>query len=308
MKKFIRKCSLFTLLIFSACVCFLFLSAREPFRPILARLTNSQEFLEDSGMLPYFERAGESDGTTRLIIGDSICRQMFSPLEAYNPDKSVLATNAALMMPGQYLLAREYLQSHPDTTDVFLVMHPLTLTRTFDMEWGYRYAAMTYVETEGLSFLDQSTRDAMEEAYGSFFLTKGAVWMMEYSPVCRKIGLNYLQSRREPYVQGHPFEIADLYVEKLYDLCREYGAELHLYASPVSEYYREEMETLAADYGETGMSRLFPDYMKDIWYFPQDWTEDQSHFSGEHAARERLNEIMGQAYGNTFLLDSLEIG
>ena len=64
MKKFIRKCSLFTLLIFSACVCFLFLSAREPFRPILARLTNSQEFLEDSGMLPYFERNGVDPRTS----------------------------------------------------------------------------------------------------------------------------------------------------------------------------------------------------------------------------------------------------
>ncbi|MCI9071692.1 MAG: hypothetical protein HFH80_02595 [Lachnospiraceae bacterium] len=307
MKKFIWKCGLFSVLICAACACFLFLSAKEPFRPMLARLTNSQEFLEDSGMLPYFERAVESDGTTRLIIGDSICRQMFSPLEVYNPDKSVLATNAALMMPGQYLLAREYLRSHPDTTDVFLVMHPLTLTRTFDMEWGYRYAAMTYVETEGLPFLDQSTRDAMEEAYGSVFLTKGAVWMMEYSPVCRKIGLNYLQSCRQPYAQGHPFEIADLYVEKLFDLCREYGAELRLYASPVSEYYREEMENLAEAYGETGMSRLFPDYMKNIWYFPQDWTEDQSHFSGEYASRERLNEIIGQAYGNTVLWDSLNV-
>lgn len=307
MKKFIWKCGLFSVLICAACACFLLLSAREPFRPMLARLTNSQEFLEDSGMLPYFEQAVESDGTTRLIIGDSICRQMFSPLEAYNPDKSVLATNAALMMPGQYLLAREYLRSHPDTTDVFLVMHPLTLTRTFDMEWGYRYAAMTYVETEGLPFLDQSTRDAMEEAYGSVFLTKGAVWMMEYSPVCRKIGLNYLQSCRQPYAQGHPFEIADLYVEKLFDLCREYGAELRLYASPVSEYYREEMENLAEAYGETGMSRLFPDYMKNIWYFPQDWTEDQSHFSGEYASRERLNEIIGQAYGNTVLWDSLNV-
>lgn len=307
MKKMFWKCAIFSMIILALCAAFLLLSTREPFRPFIAKLANCEDFMEDGGMLTSFEKARQQDGTTQLIIGDSICRQMFAPLWEYNSEKSILATNAALMMPGQYLLAQEYLQKHPETTDVFLVMHPLTLTRTFEMEWGYRYAAMTYVETDTFQYLNESTQKAMKEAYGAFFLRGDTVWMIENSPICRKIGLNYINVHGEPYAQSHPFEIADLYVEMLYDLCQENGAKLHLYSSPVAEYYREEMTVLAENYGKTQMGSLFPNYIEDIWYYPDEWTEDLSHFSGEYAQRGKLNEIIENAYGQTQLWESLKL-
>lgn len=307
MRKLFGKCVAFFLIIMILCAAILLLSTREPFRAVVAKLTNCEEYMDESGMLPAFEQAGQSSGATQLVIGDSICRQMFAQLQEYNPDKSILATNAALMMPGQYLLAKEYLENHPETTDVFLVMHPLTLIRTFEMEWGYRYAAMTYVETDNFQYLDEGTRQIMENAYGYFFLRKSTVWMIERSPICRKLGLSYLYFNGEPYVQAYPFEIADPYMEALYELCREKGVRLHLYSSPVSEYYREEMEALKEDYAGTQMSRLFPDYMENLWYYPEEWSEDKSHFSGEYAGREKLNEIIEQAYGDSLLGEILRL-
>lgn len=307
MKKLIWKSILFFLIILSACAGVLFLSARDPFRPAIARLTGSEGFMDDSGMLPYFETAAQQDGTTQLVIGDSVCRQMFSDLGEYNPEKSFLATNAALMMPGQYLLAQDYFENHTGVTDVFLIMHPLTLTRTFDMEWGYRYAAMTYVETNHIQHLDEITVDAMEEAYGAFFLREDMVWLAEDSPICRRLCLSHIHSSGEPYEQKHPFEIADLYVEKLDELCRENGAELHLYSSPVSMYYREQIAELAESYEGTWMRGRFPHYMEEIWYYPDEWSEDLSHFSGEYARREKLNETIERAYGNTRLWEGLKL-
>lgn len=308
MRRLFGKCVAFFLIMAILCSSILLLSTEEPFRSLIAKLTDCEGFMDDSGMLPAFEQAGQSGGTaTRLVIGDSICRQMFTQLQECNPDKSILATNAALMMPGQYLLAKEYLENHPETTDVFLVMHPLTLIRTFEMEWGYRYAAMTYVETDTFQYLDEKTREIMESAYGDFFLKKSTVWMIEKSPVCRKLGMSYLYFNGEPYTQVHPFEIADPYVKALDELCREHGARLHLYSSPVSEYYREEMETLKEDYAGTEMSRLFPDYMENLWYYPEEWAEDKSHFSGEYAEQDKLNEIIRQAYGHTLLGEELRL-
>lgn len=307
MKKLLWKSILFFLIILILCAGVIFLSTRESLRPGIARLTDSEEFMDESEMLPYFDRAAQRDGTTQLVIGDSVCRQMFSELGEYNPEKSFLATNAALMVPGQYLLARDYFENHPGITDVYLVMHPLTLTRTFDMEWGYRYAAMTYVETDNLQYLDEITLDAMEGAYGAFFLREDVVQLVEDSPVCRKLCLSYINANGEPYEQEHPFEIADLYVEKLYGLCQENGAELHLYSSPVSMYYHEQIDALAESYEGTWMSSQFPHYMEDIWYYPNEWSEDLSHFSGEYAQRDKLNEAIEQAYGNTRLWEELKL-
>lgn len=307
MRKLIIKGIVFVVIVCSICAYFLSLSAKEPTRSAIAKWTDSEEFMSASGMLPFFEKARQQNGTTQLLIGDSICSQMFNGVVGYNPETSILSTNAALMITGQYLLAEEYLKNHPDATDVFLVMHPLTITRTIDTEWSYRYAVMTYVETDTLQYLDDNTVDAMEDTFGRFFLNSKVVQLVEDSPVARKLCLSYLNTSREDYVQSSPFEIADQYVRKLYELCEEKGVTLHFYSSPVSEYYREDMEELLPVYNETWMSTVYPDYMNDIWYYPLEWTEDMSHFSGEYAERSKLNESIREAYKQTVLLERLKL-
>lgn len=301
MKKLFLKGLLFCIIIFSLVACFICFSTREPTRSVIARWTNSEDFMTGSGMLTHFTRARDTNGSTRLIIGDSIANQLFSDLQANNPKTDILTTNAALMITGQYLLAEEYIKNHPDATDIFLVIHPLPLTRTFDTEWGYRYAAMTYVETDTIDYLDENTIDAMASVYGAFFMQKNIVSLIEDSPVCRKLYLSYININSEDYIQESPFEIADQYVKKLYDLCSENQVELHVYPSPVSEYYKNQVMELSEDYGNTWMSTKFPDYFNQIMFYPDAWSEDLSHFSGEYAEREQLNEIIRQAYGQTAL-------
>lgn len=305
MKKLFFKGFVFLSLILCICVGIIALSMQEPFRTLIAGWTNCRDFMSDSGMLPYFERVRTPDQTTRLILGDSICRQMFADLEQYNPGTSIQATNAALMITGQYLLAEEYLKCHPDATDIFLVMHPMPLTRTFDTEWGYRYAVMTYAETDTLALLDRNTLDAMAGVYGSFFMQKSVVRLIEDSPVLRKLYLSYIDLNRSDYVQESPFEIADQYVKKMYQLCSENQVALHLYPSPVSESFREQVQALAEEYGNTWMSSVYPDFFSQILYYPDEWSEDLSHFSGEHASRESLNAIIREAYQDTALLEGL---
>lgn len=289
----------------SICVFVLFLSTKEPARTTIAEWTNSRDFMDRNEMLSFFDRGREQDGTTRLIIGDSICRQMLSGLSEYNPQTSILAANAALMITGQYLLAEQYIRNHPDTSDVFLIMHPLTIVRTFDTEWGYRYAAMTYVETDTLPLLDKNTVEAMESVYGAFFLQKSVVRLIEDSPLCRKLYLSYINFRGDDYVQSSSFEIADQYIKKLYELCEKNGVKLHFYSSPVSEYYREQMTELSEEYRQTWMYSQYPEYMNEILYYPSEWSEDFSHFSGEYAERDKLNEVIERAYGETPLMEKL---
>ncbi len=301
MKKLYLKGLLFCSIILSAIAVFLWLSVWEPTRLPIARWAGSEDFMSENEMLPYFERAGEADGTTVLIIGDSIANQLFSDLQELNPQASILATNATLLITGQYLLAEEYLKSHPDATDVFLLIHPVALTRGFDARWGYRNAVMTYVETGTVGNLDKNTRALLSDVYGPLFLKRGTVSLIEASPVCRKLCLSYLEVNREAYVPEPPFELADQYVRKLYDLCRENRVELHFYSCPVSEYFRDQVTELSGEYGGTWMSAQFPDYFAGMMFYPAEWAADSSHFSGEHAGRGQLNEIIRQAYGQTGL-------
>lgn len=305
MKKLLCKGIVFCAVILIICSGVIFLSTQDSCRLLMAQWTDSEEFMDGNVMLPYFNRARREDQTSQLLIGDSICNQMFLRFGEYNPHMSMLTTNAAFMITGQYLLAEEYLEHHPESTDVFLVMHPLPLTRTFDTEWSYRYGVMTYVEAGVMERLDENTRSAMAGVYGGLFMKKGMVQLVEDSPIVRKLYLSYINFNREDYVQSSPFEIADQYVKKLYELCQRHGARLHLYSSPVSEAFREQVAALAQEYDKTWMSEKFPDYFNDILYYPDEWSEDSSHFSGKYAETEMLKETVRRAYGETRLYESL---
>ena len=66
MKKLFRKGFLFSGIVCFFCVAFVFLSMREPYRGVIAKWTDSEEFMDASGMLPYFEQVRTSDQTTQL--------------------------------------------------------------------------------------------------------------------------------------------------------------------------------------------------------------------------------------------------
>lgn len=308
LKKLFCRGMVFCAIVLFVCAGAVFLSTQDSCKQLMAEWTDSEDFMEGNAMLSYFDRARQQDGTRQLLIGDSICNQMFIGVGEHNPHMSMLTTNAAFMITGQYLLAEEYLKHHPDATDVFLVMHPLPLTRTFDTEWSYRYGVMTYVEAGVMDLLDENTQEAMAGVYGRLFMKKELVELVENSPVVRKLYLSYINFNREDYVQNSPFEIADQYVKKLYELCRERGVTLHLYSSPVSESFREQVAALSEEYDETWMSEKFPEYFDDILYYPDAWSQDLSHFSGKYASPEMLKETAGRAYEGTDLLESLKFG
>ena len=192
LKKLFGKGIVFCSIILSICAGVIFLSMRDPYRQRIAEWTDSQDFMDDNEVLPCFDGARKQDQTRQLLIGDSICGQMFYGFQGYNQHISMQASIAPFMITGQYLLAEEYLKYHPEATDIFLVMHPVALTRTFDMQWSYRYGVMTYAEADAMERLDENTRDVMASVYGNIFIKKEIVQLIEDSPILRKLFLNYI--------------------------------------------------------------------------------------------------------------------
>ena len=56
------------------------------------------------------------------------------------------------------------------------------------------------------------------------------------------------------------------------------------------------------------MRIFYPDFFDAICYYPDAWSEDLSHFSGEHATREAMDRTIREAYAGSALLDSLILG
>ena len=262
-------------------------------RMVIAEWTDSVSYLTMDGtseVLPYFEKAGTSDGTTTLIIGDSVCHQLFNDLQEYNEDMTIIGSNGAVSTIGQYVLTSLYLDAHPDATDVYLFMLPDSLSRSFDTTYGYSYIILPLAQTGTLRLLDQDTLDIMAGTYGDFFVENRGIELIGESGLNRKLYLNAIQETGPGYEPEYPLDIADRYVLKINDLCTERGVRFHMIPCPVSDEHIDQDEAFREMYGSSQMHEIFPDYPDEVYYYPAEQAADGVHFSGDYALRESLNE------------------
>ena len=196
MKKFYLKAALFSAVMLVVVGIFFYLSMVGTTRAMIADLTDSAGFIStgfgSDEIEAHIAKVRTQDGTTKLIIGDSVCHQMFGGLQEYNDDFTIAGSNGGITMAGQYILAKEYLDNHSDVTDIYLIVLPDSFERTFDTTWGYQYTAMPFVETDTLKNLDEDTVQIMESVYGGFFMKPSVVHAIHLSGMSQKIYLNML--------------------------------------------------------------------------------------------------------------------
>lgn len=309
MKKFYINLVVFFAILIIALAGLDYLSMLEETRTFIAELTDSTDYFINNGsaeIKPYIARAQTQDGTTKLIIGDSVCRQMFLGLQEYNSDFTIIGSNGAITVAGQYILAKEYLDNHPEATDVFLILLPESLGRTFDTTYGYQYTVMPFAETNTLGELDKNTLDIMASVYGDVFLNPRVVTAIDLSGINRKLYLNLLRDNATGYTLSNYFEIADQYVVKISDLCKERGVNFHLYPCPVSEIKKEEIDSLEEAFAESEIYRLNPNYLNMVYYYSADQAADGTHFSGDYANQKCYNEKIMSIFVDRELLEMLK--
>lgn len=310
MRTFYKKVVLFVILLGILCVAVEILSLDGFGRSIVAEYTDSEEYIAENvgaaEIMPYIEKVRKKDQTTILILGDSVCNQMLDPLQPLNEAVCIAGTNSAISLTGQYILAKEYVTNHANVSDIYLFFRPDSLNVTFTTTWGYQYAIMPFAETDTLSLLDADTIEKMKAVYGGFFMKKSIAGMIDRSAINRKIYLNMLKRYSTEYTQSYGYEIADRYVEKIYDLCKENGIQLHMLPCPVAESERNSVELKKSAYENSWLYTIFPDFLENVLYVEDEEFGDGVHFGGEYATSERYNEKLKIIFGDTNLMDVLK--
>ena len=311
MKKFYNNAVCFSLVFILALIITNFLCIYESTNLFLAELTNSRVYLSENvgtnEIIPKIQKAQLNDGTTKLIIGDSVCNQMFKDLQQYNDDFSIIGSNAAITMSGQYILAKEYIDHHPDATDIYLLVLPQSLGQSYNTLWGYQYTIMPFVKTNTLQYLDENTISIMKETYGELFLNPHFINMIDTSGVHRKLCLNYLNTNKTGYVPDSYFDIAEQYISKICDMCEERNINFHLYPLPVCESKRTEISEITKEFENSALYNINPNFLDNVVYYPTNESNDQVHFSGIYASQEYYNEKINRMYSDTSLLSTLKL-
>ncbi|MCM1125266.1 MAG: hypothetical protein NC429_02210 [Lachnospiraceae bacterium] len=289
MRKFIKKTMLLCTFTTIFLLFFFCKSNCEPYRSILAKAGNAEEYDRGSAMeiLPYIDQARAKDSEyTKLIIGDSVCHQIFNSFQKYNDVYNTLGSNQAITMAGQYLLMKEFVENHPRTTNITLVAR--SLNSGIGLEgYTYQYLIIPFTEAGMLGEMTMETLSDLEEIYGGFWLKPAVVSFIDYSPIVKKIYLNSLSTND---CDGQQFSFD--YLVLMLDICEQNDIEFHLLHAPMPESAREAVEQQFANiYEKCTDKRLLPymeQFYESVTYYPDEYFSDGIHFGTEYNNEEDL--------------------
>ena len=290
LRDFYKKILIFAGILLLLLVLLEALSLFGPTRLVISYITNSESYLTtDNGsdeIEEYINKATTEDASHILVLGDSVCRQLFNGLQDKNDDCSMIGSNAAITVAGQYIIAKNYLENHDDVHAVYLFMIPESLMRSFGVESSFLHTVIPFSNTGNLECLEPETIEIMEQVFGKFFVSKEGIYLIDNSGLNRKLYCNLLPKLSEDYAMKNPLELANVYIPKIKELCDEKNVEFYLISGPVSEDKSYITEELKPYFDKSELREINPDYLENIVYFPSDQAEDGTHFSGEYANRE----------------------
>jgi hypothetical protein len=227
----------------------------------------------------------EESDARKLIVGDSVCQQLFSSLQEQNPEYCIAGTYCTVGISGQYMLANEFLKSHPDATDIYLIMRPQSVSAQLDSQNAYMYGVVPFVIAGAIDALDDVTLEEMREMYWSYGMNRVTAALIVNSPMLAKVYLNKLQT--EHFVDNQPAngvsEISLRYLGKLAQLCEEHQVILHFLAIPLpdnQDNYDEVSNILEQTRG-TDVERMVEAMCSTVVYCDETFFGDGQHFDSE---------------------------
>ncbi len=288
----------------------LLLSAKEPLRTPLLVLTDSAGYVTSAAaeeVLPHIANVQAQDGATALIVGDSVCAQVFDPFSLCNTAYRIDGSNAAVTLAGYSVLVQQFLQNHPDAADVYLVVVPETFARGFDGRHGYQYVAVPFTLTGLLPAFSAAAREELHAAYG-WLMHPALARLTEASPLVKKLTLQAV-ARRVPEPPAGP--LPPLSVDSLryiQTLCDAHGADFHLLCAPLSDTDGRS-QTLAAleqAFRAQGLYEQYSAYFTNVYRYPAaDFEPDGIHFSFADTTMEDFAAVIARYQADTGLLAGL---
>lgn len=225
------------------------------------------------------EKAGHNSERSGVILGDSVCAQLW-PYREDSPNISHLGCNQAITPAGTYMLLKKYLEHNPQTKEVFYIVRPQSLGNDLNLNYTYQYFVIPFINMESMKLLDEETCEKLYNKFGKFFVENAYIKrFLLNNNLFMKIYLRYIMSQPEKKYIHRLSRTAIIYLPKIRSLCSERNIKLSILPLPIpdtSENYG--WENFAQDVKDYGFEDILAEFTQKIHYCPDDWYRDGSHF------------------------------
>ena len=232
---------------------------------------------------------------TKVIIGDSVARLIFSPdYQDETNEVCYLATNQAITVLGNYILLNRYLENNPQTEEVCYIVRPQSLANPLWFNFSFQYFIVPFYNDTYKQYIDEDTRQYIEDRFGKLYATNDIVKsFIENNAYYMDVYLNnVLEQQLEVRDEKHLSDLTIKYLPKITQLCDSHGVKLKVLAAPLPDTQdNHEWADFEKQIEDNGLAGLLGDYIDGIDYYPESAFGDEAHFTQEYLDSERENII-----------------
>lgn len=234
------------------------------------------------------EKAGHNSGLPAMIIGDSVCNQLW-PQKQDSSNFAHLGSNQAITPVGTYLLIKKYLEHNPQTKDVFYIVRPQTLDNDLDLDSAYQYLVIPFINTESMKLLDDETQQKLYDKFGKIFVESEYIKnFLRENNLFMDLYVSYLKNKTETNYFHRLSRTAVIYLHKMKKLCAEHNVNLHVLPVPLPSIVKNYgWKNFAQDVKDYGMCDVLGKFAGNIRTYPAVWFGDDSHFKRDFLQQHR---------------------
>lgn len=288
MLKYLARCAVFGFLLLVVNLGIILLSCISPFDEMIGELTNSSSFQDywKAETTSSMEILHGNPNADKAILGDSVMVHFLSELREENPDWCIANGNASFLLIGQYAMLNEFLDTHPNATEVYLILRPLSFGEHLNGKYSYQFVIRPLVNKQYRKYLSKNTVSEIKKEFTSFALSRRFGEMFERSCLVRKLYLNRIN---DPYYSAErTLSVeAEEYLKMIFESCDKHHVELIVLACPMADTpeNRQVEETLETAFQRAGILEKMPFYFDSLLYYPPELFGDGVHFTDPAAYR-----------------------
>lgn len=235
--------------------------------------------------------AEEKTEYTKVIIGDSVARLIFSPDYQDETDEvCYLATNQAITVLGNYILINRYLENNPQTEEVYYIVRPQSLANPLWFNFSFQYFIVPFYNDTYKQYIDADTGKYIEDRFGKLYATNDIVKsFIENNAYYMDVYLNnVLEQQLEVRDEKHLSDLTIKYLPKIKELCDSYGVRFKVMAAPLPDTQdNHDWGEFSQQIADNGLSDLLNGYIDGIDYYPESAFGDEAHFTEEYLEKNR---------------------
>jgi hypothetical protein len=231
----------------------------------------------------------------KVILGDSVTRQIFPPETQADSDYYHLASNQAISMLGQYIILENYLKNNASHTDeVVLIMVPWGLSNNLDQPWTFNYVLLPFFSEENESYIsDYALTRIKRNPY--YFLSR--IKLLRYFAVYMRIDYSEVKGGWNWPDQDYLSPLSIEYIKRMNRLCNEYNIAFRILPGPLSDKTKnKDYSFMIQQTKDNGLHELFAEYFQRFSNHPNEaFQDDGYHLKNDYLEKNvsRIIEDMG---------------